>query len=114
TLRQKERSVLRRLVLTGAPGSGKTTLLQALRQRGHAVVREAATDVIAAQQALGVAEPWLRDNFTELIVALQRDRQTSPMAGGVRGQVVDRSPLCTLALPRYLEHPVGPVLAPEI
>ncbi len=40
--------MLVRVVLTGAPGSGKTTLLDALRLRGHAVVEEAATDVIAA------------------------------------------------------------------
>jgi len=39
----------RRYVLTGAPGSGKTALLGALRERGHAVVEEAATDVIARQ-----------------------------------------------------------------
>jgi len=34
-------------VFTGAPGSGKTALLGALRQRGHVVVDEAATEVIA-------------------------------------------------------------------
>jgi len=39
--------VPKRYVFTGAPGSGKTALLGALRQRGHVVVDEAATEVIA-------------------------------------------------------------------
>lgn len=45
----------RRYVLTGAPGAGKTMLLRALAERGHAVVEEAATDVIAALLADEVA-----------------------------------------------------------
>jgi len=106
--------VLRRVVLTGAPGSGKSTLLDALRVRGHAVVEEAATDVIAAQQARGIAEPWLCADFTDLIVALQRARQTAPVPATVRIQLFDRSPLCTLALARYLQHPVGTVLQAEV
>ncbi|MEV4495482.1 AAA family ATPase [Micromonospora arborensis] len=47
----------RRYVLTGAPGAGKTTLIEALSRRGHLVVREAATDIIATRQAEGCAEP---------------------------------------------------------
>jgi predicted ATPase len=92
------------------PASGKSTLLDALRVRGHAVVEEAATDVIAAQQARGIAEPWLCADFTDLIVALQRARQTAPVPATVRVQLFDPSPLCTLALARYLKHPVGTVL----
>ncbi len=38
-----------RYVLTGAPGAGKTVLLHALAREGHAVVAEAATDVITAR-----------------------------------------------------------------
>ncbi|MBM0260113.1 AAA family ATPase, partial [Micromonospora sp. 4G55] len=34
-------------ILTGAPGSGKTAILRQLEIDGHAVVEEAATDVIA-------------------------------------------------------------------
>jgi predicted ATPase len=49
---------VRRYVLTGAPGAGKTTVLRALRDRGFAVVGEAATDVITAGQHQGVAQPW--------------------------------------------------------
>ena len=47
---------MRRFVITGAPGAGKTAILQVLRRRGYAVVDEAATDVIAAEQARGVDE----------------------------------------------------------
>lgn len=103
----------RRYVLTGAPGSGKTTLLAALRQRGHVVVEEAATDVIARQQAQGCDEPWLRDDFVDLIVRLQQQRQTTvPDTVGV--QLYDRSPLCTLALAHYLGRTVTPLLAQEV
>ncbi len=106
--------MLRRVVLTGAPGSGKTALLHALRQRGHVVVEEAATDVIAAQQARGIDEPWQGDDFADLIVTLQRERQTAPVPSSVLVQVFDRSPLCTLALARYLQRPVTPSLAAEV
>lgn len=40
-----------RYVLTGAPGAGKTAILRQLEIEGHAVVEEAATDVIALAQA---------------------------------------------------------------
>jgi predicted ATPase len=75
------------------------------------VVNEAATEVIARGQAAGVAEPWQQVGFCDDIVALQRERQESA-AGAI--QVFDRSPLCTLALARFLEHPVSPGLAAEV
>lgn len=104
----------RRYVLTGAPGSGKTALLEALRQRGHLVVEEAATEVITRQQNRGINEPWLREDFVDLIVRLQRQRQTTPVPNTVGVQLYDRSPLCTLALARYLGLAVTPVLAHEV
>lgn len=36
-----------------------------------------ATGVIARQQARGTDEPWLRDDFVDLIVRLQQWRQTT-------------------------------------
>jgi predicted ATPase len=99
-------------VLSGAPGAGKTAVLRALSELGYEVVAEAATDVIAAWQERGVGEPWLDPAFTDWIAALQRDRQQRAAAGGI--QFFDRSPVCTLALARYLGHPVGPVLAAEL
>jgi predicted ATPase len=126
---------MKRYVLTGAPGAGKTSVLGALRERGFAVVAEAATDVISRQQARGVAEPWLQDDFIDLIVALQRDR-LGPASADVRGaaraqateahppelhpaqlhlaELHDRSVLCTLALARFQERPETPLLAAEV
>ena len=42
---------MKRFILTGAPGAGKTSILQALAAGGHAVVPEAATDVMTARLA---------------------------------------------------------------
>lgn len=102
---------MRRYVLTGAPGAGKTSIADELRRRGYPVVAEAATDVITAGQARGVAEPWSEPDFVEAVVRLQRSRQAGA-CGPV--QVYDRSPLCTLALARFLGRPVGAVLAAEV
>lgn len=106
--------VLRRYILTGAPGSGKTSVALGLRRRGHAVVDEAVTDLIAAAQADGVDEPWSIESFLDDIVALQRIRQLATVPDGLSVQVFDRSPLCTLALARYLDLPVTPLLSAEV
>ena len=53
-----KRRCMRRFVLTGAPDSGKTTIIRQLELDGFSVVQEAATDVIALEQARGVSEPW--------------------------------------------------------
>lgn len=98
-------------MLTGAPGAGKTSVLAALAELGYPVLAEAATEVIAEQQARGVAEPWREPAFTDLIAALQRDRQQRAPAGIC---FYDRSPVCTLALARHLGWPAGPVLATEM
>ena len=92
----------REFILTGAPGAGKTLLLRALEAQGLDVVEEAATDVIALEHGLGVAEPWQRPAFIETIARLQVQRLARPSAGDVR--VSDRSLICTLALAEYLGH----------
>ncbi|MBM0257093.1 AAA family ATPase [Micromonospora sp. 4G55] len=90
-------------ILTGAPGSGKTAILRQLEIDGHAVVEEAATDVIALQQALGQPEPWRESGFADAVLDLQRKRRLTAKAD-LRGVVFfDRSPVCTLALCRYLD-----------
>ncbi|HET9898388.1 MAG TPA: AAA family ATPase [Streptosporangiaceae bacterium] len=102
---------MRRFILTGAPGSGKTSLIEILRGRGYAVVDEAATDVIAAEHARGVDEPWRDPLFIDKIVELQRARQ---LATDGEVQFHDRSPVCTLALARYTGHQPSAVLAAEL
>jgi predicted ATPase len=85
-----------------------------MRARGFAVVAEAATDVIALEQRRGVDEPWRDDGFVDKIVRLQRRRQRESPRDGQLAQVHDRSPLCTLALARYLGRPLTPLLTSEI
>lgn len=89
-------------ILTGTPGSGKTAVLRLLEVSGYPVVEEAATDVIALGQALGQAEPWQDRDFTGKVLALQRRRQETVRAGDGAVVFFDRSPVCTLALSRYL------------
>jgi predicted ATPase len=105
---------VKRYVITGAPGAGKTTILAALRERGYAVVDEAATDVIARKHALGVDEAWREEDFLDAIALLQRERQLQPPPPATAVQVFDRSPICTLALAHYLGRPVTPALAREV
>ena len=103
---------MRRYILTGAPGAGKTTILHALQARGLAVVEEAATDVVAAGLARGVAEPWTDPDFIDAIVAIQQQRQLAASGGDL--QVFDRSPVCTHALAVHLGRPISAGLLAEI
>ncbi len=105
---------MRRYILTGTPGSGKTSILRILGADGYAIVDEAATDVIAAEQAGGVAEPWLDPRFIDKIIDLQCARQQNHDPDDPRIQVYDRSPVCTLALARYLGYPISVALAGEL
>jgi predicted ATPase len=102
---------MKRFILTGAPGSGKTAILRQLEVEGYGIVEEAATDVIALQQAKGVAEPWTQASFVDQIVTLQakrRTRLTDPV------QFHDRSAFCTAALADYLGYPPSAVLTREL
>ena len=106
---------MRGFILTGTPGSGKTAILRQLEANGHPVVEEAATDVIALNQALGRDQPWDVPAFIENIVALQRRRQDRALTGR-NGEIVffDRSPVCTLALSRYAGLDASRSLAREV
>jgi predicted ATPase len=101
-------------VLTGAPGAGKTAIVRQLEQDGHAVVEEAATDVIALEHARGRLAGAEIPEFIEKIVALQRARQLRLASPGCGRVFFDRSPVCTLALARYLGGPVPPALTAEL
>ncbi len=95
---------MRRIILTGAPGAGKTVLLRALEAAGHAVVEEAATDVIALAHARGDTEPHLRPEFIDEILTLQIARQRRAEAASASVVFFDRSPICTWALADHLGY----------
>ncbi len=100
-------------ILTGTPGSGKTAILRMLETAGYPVVEEAATDVIALNQALGRDQPWDGHAFIDSIVTLQRRRHDRVLAGADT-VFFDRSPVCTLALSRYAGLAPSPLLAREV
>ena len=105
---------MKRFILTGAPGSGKTAIIRQLELDGFSVVEEAATDVIAAAQALGTPEPWTHPTFIDAVANLQRDRQIRASCQPDEVQFHDRSAVCSAALADYLGHPHTPVLASEL
>jgi predicted ATPase len=105
---------MKRYILTGTPGSGKTSLIRALERDGYPVVEEAATDVIALQQTLGNSTPWKQRDFIDTIVRLQRQRQLQTSTLLFPVQLYDRSPICTLALSRYLQYQPSDSLLEEM
>ncbi len=108
---------IKRFIFTGTPGSGKTSCLKELEKLGHAVIHEAATDVISQEQAKGWDAPWEEPKFLDQITSMQKERQMDA-TGDL--QFYDRSPFCTYALGKYLAHWKGieftpsPVLLDEI
>lgn len=104
-------------VLTGPPGAGKTAIVRQLELDGYRVVEESATDVIALALALGDLEPHTYPAFIDTIVGLQRRRQqAAETAADADGGIVffDRSPVCTLALSRWLGYPQSVLLTAEV
>jgi len=105
---------MKRYILTGTPGAGKTTILRCLAALGYATVEQAATAVIADEQARGVAEPWTRPSFIDAIVAVQRRRQLQSITSESCVQFFDRSPICTYALSTFVGHSISSALSTEI
>ena len=81
-----------------------TAILRHLELDGYGVVDEAATDIIALEQAQGVAEPWSCALFIDAIVNLQRDRQLRAARPIDDVQFFDRSPICIYALGKYFSY----------
>ncbi len=92
---------IKRFIFTGTPGSGKTSVIRELEKLGHAVIHEAATDVIAQEQAKGCDAPWEEPEFVDQITYMQKERQ---MDATRDLQFYDLSPFCTYALGKYLAH----------
>jgi len=105
---------MKRYILTGTPGAGKTSILHELKSQGYGVVEEAATEVIAREQSRGNLEPHLRPDFIDAIVCLQKQRQLEATLAPSDLQWYDRSPVCTLALSRYLGYPPSAALREEL
>ena len=105
---------MKKFIITGAPGAGKTAIIRQLELDGFGVVEEAATDVIAAAQARGNAEPWKDPGFIDAIVELQKARQVRVSHLPDQVQFHDRSVICTAALADYLGYPRSAVLTSEL
>jgi predicted ATPase len=105
---------MKRFILTGTPGAGKTALLRQLEREGFGVVEEAATDVIALEQAKGIAEPWMDPGFIDLVVGLQKYRQLRVARADDELQFHDRSAVCTAALADFLGYPISACLSREL
>ena len=105
---------MKRFIVTGTPGSGKTAIIRQLEQDGFSVVEEAATDVIALQQARGIAEPWTNPWFIDAVANLQKQRQMRASSDECDVQFHDRSVICTAALAAYLGYPLSETLSAEL
>jgi len=105
---------LRRFIVTGAPGAGKTAIIRQLELDGFSVVEEAATAVIAAAQAQGIAELWRHASFIDAIAQLQRKRQIRASLQPDEVQFHDRCVVFTAALAVHLGYPFSPFLASEL
>jgi predicted ATPase len=105
---------MKRFILTGAPGSGKTAIIRQLEIDGFSVVEEAATDIIALEQAQGIAEPWTHARFIDAVVSLQRQRELRAALEPGQIQFLDRSVVCTAALATYLGYALPQVLTREL
>jgi len=105
---------MKRFIITGAPGSGKTAIIRQLELDGFSVVEEAATDVIAVEQARGVLEPWTEPSFVDLVADLQRARQIRASHQPDEIQFHDRCVVCTAALAVYLGRTFSPFLTTEL
>ena len=99
---------MKRVILTGAPGAGKTVLIRELERLGYSIVEEAATDVIALEQARGNLRPHEHPDFIEKITRLQLQRLSAATGGPL--QFHDRSLVCTAALAEFLGFPIPAVL----
>lgn len=108
----------RLIVITGGPGSGKTTLIQALAARGHAIVPEAAIQVIEelnAERGVDGQRAWRRANlraFQQRVLQCQERFEDEARASDAERVYLDRSRMDGLAYYRHFgETPPAELLA---
>ena len=77
----------KKIILTGTAGSGKTSIINLLREKGYAVIQEAATCIIKKEQRLGNQEPWKPVRFIDKIVSLQKRRERAANSNTVLNHV---------------------------
>jgi predicted ATPase len=115
SLHQQDKEIaMRRFIITGAPGAGKTAIIRQLELDGFSVVDEAATDVIAAAQARGKAEPWTDPSFIDVVADLQKARQIRASYQPDDVQFHDRCVVCTAALAVHLGYPLSLLITSEL
>jgi predicted ATPase len=106
----------KRVVITGGPGAGKTALVDALAQRGHATVPEAATLVLSElNERLGLEgqRAWRRENpaeFQVLVVRRQAKLEAEARPGTDGLVFLDRGWIDGLAYCRFFHVPFPPEL----
>ena len=105
-------SLTRFVVLTGPPHSGKTTLIEALRGAGHAVIPEAALEIITE---LGDRDPPWRaahpGEFQTLIAQRQAGKESAARDCSSDVVFLDRGLVDGLAYCRLRNEPVSRELA---
>mmetsp|Transcript_2149 Transcript_2149/g.7766 ORF Transcript_2149/g.7766 Transcript_2149/m.7766 type:complete len:188 (+) Transcript_2149:56-619(+) len=91
-------------ILSGAPGAGKTTIGDGLRVLGYPVVREGFMDLYHELLDAGMEKPLEEPQFIDKLAALQLDRMRLQQAAAKEDEtaVYDRTPICTLALCKFM------------
>jgi predicted ATPase len=102
---------MNRYIITGTSGAGKTSIISLLENMGYGVAHEAATDVIAHEQSMGIEMPWREDGFIDKVVILQKQRQIRLSS---KVQFFDRAPFDEDAFCRYMNYSLSPILLEEI
>lgn len=59
---------MQKIVFTGGEGVGKSSLILFLETQGEYVIREAASDIIRLQRAMGISFPTDRKDFEETVL----------------------------------------------
>ena len=104
-----------RSMSTCAPGSGKTAhLAYCSKSAGTRSSRRRRPTCSPSPTLLGQDEPWLDHDFIDQVIALQRRRQDFMRAAPDATVFFDCSPVCTLALSRYLGFAPSRLLASEV